>query len=207
MRLPARTLAATGAAGLLLTGCTADSAQDPVAGPPSTAGPAVGSSPTASPTSTATRPPPRRVRRAVVDATEAVRAYEQMIRDILTDPTHNPDDMTTVTTQPQLDLDLQELRGRGAAARPVAGAAGVVVVASADPVEINLRSDPPTVVLLACVDRSSNSATGSGQRWTADRELSLYRVVTTTDPTDLPDPEWVVAQVLPPTGHNRPQPC
>lgn len=130
-----------------------------------------------------------------------------MIRDILTDPTPNPDDMTTVATQPQLDLDLQELRRRGAAARPVAGAAGVVVVASADPVEINLRSDPPTVVLLACVDRSSISATGSGQRWTADRELSLYRVVTTTDPTDLPDPGWVVAQVLPPTGHDQPQPC
>ncbi len=82
-----------------------------------------------------------------------------------------------------------------------------MVVAFADPVEINLRGDPPTVALLACVDRSTSSASGSGQRWTAVREVSLYRVVTTTDPTDLPDPGWVVAQVLPPTGHDQPQPC
>jgi hypothetical protein len=147
------------------------------------------------------------VRRAVVDATEAVRAYEQMIRDLLADPQPNLDDMNIVATQPQVDLDLRELRQRGTAAGTVVGAAGAVVVAFADPVEINLRGDPPTVVLLACVDRSTSSATGSGQRWAADRELSLYRVVTTTDPTDLPDPGWVVAQVLPPTGHNQPQPC
>jgi hypothetical protein len=147
------------------------------------------------------------VRRAVVDATEAVRAYEQMISDILTDPQPNPDDMTTVATQPQLDLDLQELRQRGDPAGPAVEAAGAVVVASAEPVEINLRGDPPTVVLLACVDRSTGSPPGSGKRWTAVRELSRYRVVTTTDSTDLPDPGWVVAQVLPPTGHDLPQPC
>lgn len=195
-----RAVAAAAAAGVLLTGCTGE--------------PGTQASPTPSPTTSATAtqsvsPTPTSTlsaakQRALDEATEAVRAYEQMIYDILASPSPRLNDMNDVAAQPQLDLDLRSLQGIVVAGKTTVETTGPVLVISVEPVKINLKGDPPSVTVVACVDRSANSGTEDGKPWKGLRQESQYRV----EKTDyLPEPGWAISKVLPPKGHDQPQPC
>ncbi|MGB8020605.1 MAG: hypothetical protein WCF04_05210 [Candidatus Nanopelagicales bacterium] len=195
-----RTLAAATAAGVLLTGCTSD----PGPATSSSSSPSQSASATASVSPTPTSTLNAAKQQALDEATEAVRAHEQKIYDILADPEPRLDDMNTVAVQPQLDLDLRSLQQIVVAGKTTVETTGPVVVVSSEPVKFDLKGDPPTVTLVACVDRSANSGTEDGKPWTGLRQESEFRVVKTTF---LPDPGWAVAKVLPPKGHDQPQPC
>lgn len=193
-----RVLATTAAAGLLLTGCTNDPEPATSTSPSTTASPSTTTSP--SPTSTLSAAQ----QKALDQAAEAVRAYEQTIYDILADPTPRLNDINNVAAQPQLDIDLRSLQEIVVAGNTRVETTGPVVVVSFELIKLALKDDPPTVTLVACVDRSANSGTEDGKPWTGLRQESQYRVVKTTY---LPAPSWAVAQVLPPDGHDQPQPC
>ena len=190
------------AGGLLLTGCSGESAPS-ASTTPSTA-PEVStsaSSPaTSSPTSTLTA----EEQQAFEEATEAVRAYEQMFYDILADPQPNLNDMNNVAAQPQLALDLEGLQQIFSAGETSITATGPVAIAFTEPIDVAQGGEPQTVVLVACVDRSANSGIESGKPWTGLREKAQYEVLKTTY---LPSPGWAVARVQPPVGFNQPQPC
>lgn len=181
--------AAIAATGLLLAGC-ADDSPDPSQSTP----PATSSSPSASLTSTLSAAH----QQAVTEATEAVRAYEQTFIDILADPTPTLNDMNKVAAQPQLARDLKNLHMLlSEDAEVVYESTGPVIVASADPVTVDLRDDPHTVVLEACVDATAVRWTENGETRQGVREKSSYHVVRTTY---LPAPGWAVSRVLTPRG-------
>lgn len=199
MTMP-RTLPALAIAGLLLTGCTSEPT------------PTTSTTPAASPTATTTlsgSPSPTSTlsaakQKALDEATEVVRAYEQTFYDILADPEPRLNDMNDVAAQPQLAIDIKNLQQIVTAGQTTVESSGPVVVVSVHPDKFDLKGDPPTVVLEACVDRTATNGTQGGKAWTGPREKAQYRVVKTTY---LPAPGWAVAQVLPPEGHDQPQPC
>lgn len=201
---PARALAGFVAAGILIAGCTSD--PDPVATSSQSANPSASrsteasASATPSPSSTLTA----EEQQAVDEATEAVRAYAQTFYDILADPEPNLNDMNEVAAQPQLALDLKSLQTILSAGETSLDETGPVLLTSVEPFEVSLDGDPPTVVLVACVDRSANSGTESGEPWTGRRQQAQYRVVKTTY---LAAPGWAVSKVLPPENFDQPQPC
>ncbi len=195
MRATVALVAAT--AGLLLAGCTSN----PEPSETTSGIPSASASVSASPTSTL----PAADQQAFDDATETVRAYEQMFYDILADPEPSLNDMNEVATQPQLALDLKNLQGIVSEGGFSITTTGPIVVASAEPITVNLDGDPATVTLVACVDKSAASGTNpDGSSFTGVRQKSQYRVVKTTY---LPAPGWAVAEVLPPDGFDQPQPC
>lgn len=191
-----RVLATTATAGLLLTGCTPTA--QPTASPTATTRPSPSASPSPTSTLTATQ------QKALGQATEAVRAYEQAFYDILADPTPRLNDINNVAAQPQLSIDLNNLEQILAEGGFTIESTGPTTAVSADPVKFDLKGDPPTVVLEVCVDQIAATGTQDGESWTGPREVARYRVVKTSY---LPAPGWAVAQVLPPDGHDQPQPC
>ena len=139
------------------------------------------------------------------EATEAVRRYAQMFYDILRDPSPTLNDMNKVAAQPQLALDLKSLQHPSS---PQVKRPWIPRDRYSWPCRArqssNPSGDPPTVVVAACVDRSANGGTESGEPWTGRRQVAQYRVVKTDY---LPAPGWAVAKVLPPEGFEQPQPC
>jgi hypothetical protein len=198
---PVRPLAAALAAAVLLTAC---STSEPTgagssSGPSSPAPVSPTASTSASPASTLTA----EEQQAVQEAAEAVRRYEQMFYDILSDPEPNLNDMNSVAAQPQLALDLKGLQEIFVAGQTTLDMAGPVAIASFTSEQVTLN-DEPVVVLVVCVDRSMNSGTEAGRPWTGRRELARYRV---EKAPYLPYPGWAVAKVQPPKGFDQPQPC
>jgi hypothetical protein len=201
---PTRALAGILAASVLLAGCSSQSdpgsAMSPSAGP--SAGPSSDASveASASPTSTLSA----QEQQAVDEAAEAVLAYAQAFYDIFSDPTPNLNDMNNVAAQPQLALDLKSLQTILSTGETSLDKSGPVLLTSFEPLILDAWGKPPTVILLACVDRSANSGTESGKPWIGRRQQAQYRVVKTAY---LPAPGWAVAEVLPPDGYDQPQPC
>ena len=204
MTLHPRALTATAVVGLLLTGCTSDqeptASQSPGASASASASATASASASASPTSTLSAAK----QRAVEQAAEAVRAYEQTIVDVLADPEPYLNSMNDVAAQPQLEIELRNLQQLVVAGETVIQSSGPVAIASVDPVKVDIKGDPPTVTLLVCVDSTATSGTYKGKPWTGPRQLTQYRVIKTTY---LPDPGWAVSKVLPPKGFDQPQPC
>lgn len=140
-----------------------------------------------------------------MEATEAVRAYAQTYIDILADPAPTINDINHVAANPQLDIDLRNLQQQLRDADDIVyESTGPITVASADPLEVDVEADPPTVVLLACVDRTSVKGTEDGEPRTGRREALRYQVVKTDY---LPEPGWAVSRILPPQGEVQPRPC
>jgi hypothetical protein len=130
-----------------------------------------------------------------------------MFYDLQADPEPNLNDINNVVADPQLDRDLlslQEAARLVAEGKTVVESTGPVTIASVEPVKVDLEGDPPTVTLEVCLDRTTTRVTYEGQPVEGGRELARYLVVKTTY---LPDPGWAVSQVLPPKGHDQPQPC
>ena len=136
-----------------------------------------------------------------------VLAYEQMFYDLLADPEPYLNDINNVATQPQLDLDLrslQEQSGRREHARDRVDRPSDDRLGRAGRGRPQALTRPPSPSLV-CVDTPAATATYEGKPVDGQpRELTQYRVVKTTY---LPDPGWAVAKVLPPEGHDQPQPC
>ena len=200
---PRAPLAAAIAVGLLLAGCSSD--PDPVASPTPTASASSSASASASPSPTSTLSADKQ--QAIDEAAAVVLAYEQMFFDLQADPDPDLNDINNVVADPQLDhdlLSLQEAARLVAEGKKVVESTGPVTIASVDPVKVDLQGDPPTVTLEVCVDKTATRSTYEGKPVEAGRELARYRVVKTTY---LPDPGWAVSQVLPPKGHDQPQPC
>lgn len=193
-----RVLATTATAGLLLTGCTNDPGPAVSMSPSTTASLSPSASPSPTSTLTATQ------QRALDQATEAVRVYEQAFYDILADPTPRLNDMNDVAAQPQLAIDIAGLQDIVVKGDFTIESSGPVLVAAAEPIKFDMKGDPPTVTLLACIDKSAAKGTQGGKPFVGVRQESQYRVIKTTY---LPPPGWAVAQVLPPKGHDQPQPC
>lgn len=173
-----------------------------------------GSSGSAEPTATSSREPTAVVtptpastlslqqEQAVEDATEAVRAYEQMYLDIFAGE-RALNDLYEVAAQPQLDQDLRTFQ-RSLVSGDTVEDTGPVVLADVEVKKVSLGGDQPTVTLVACVDGSQTSGTHDGQEWTGIRQTMRYRVIQTTY---LPAPGWAVSKVLPPPGATGPTPC
>lgn len=166
--------------------------------------PAATPTPSGSPTPSPSPSLPADQQQAVDEASAVILAYEQMYYDLLaaTDPYLN--DLNTVATNPQLDIDLQNIQQQRAAGNYTVESTGPVVLGPVDPVEFALDAAAPSVTLLVCVDSTAAHGTDAGQPWTGPREQAQYRVEKTTY---LPAPGWAVAKVLPPAGHDQPQPC
>lgn len=200
---PRAPLAAAIAVGLLLAGCSSD--PDPVASPTPTASGTSSASASASPSPTSTLSADKQ--QAVDEATAVVLAYEQMFFDLQADPDPRLNDINNVAAQPQLAIDLlslQEAARLVAEGKKVVESTGPVTIASVDPIKVDLQGDPPTVTVEVCVDKTATRSTYEGDPIEAGRDLARYRVIKTTY---LPDPGWAVSQVLPPKGHDQPQPC
>jgi len=188
-------VAVLAAGGILLT---TRGGGTPTAEPPISPTPTVSASPTASPA------PSTPEQQAVQEAAAVVLKYEQMYYDLLaeTDPYLN--DLNTVLTEPQLGIDLKNLQQLRAAGNGSVESTGPVVLGPVEPLEVALDASPATVTLLVCVDNTAVTGTLDGKPWTGQRTEAQYRVEKTTY---LPAPGWAVAQVLPPPGHDQPQPC
>ena len=200
---PRAPLAAAIAVGLLLAGCSSD--PDPVTSPTPTASGSSSASASASPSPTSTLPAAQQ--QAIDEAAAVVLARAQMFFDLQADPDPNLNDINNLVADPQLDRDLlslQEAARLVAEGKKVVESTGPVTIASVEPVKVDLEGDPPTVTLEVCVDKTATRSTFEGKPLEAGRELARYRVVKTTY---LPDPGWAVSQVLPPKGHDQPQPC
>jgi len=200
---PRTHLVAALAVGLLLAGCTSN--PDPLTSPTTTASGSASASASASPSPTSTLSADKQ--QAVDEATAVVLAREQMFYDLQADPEPNLNDINNVVADPQLDRDLlslQEAARLVAEGKTVVESTGPVTIASVDPVKVDLKGDPPTVTLEVCLDRTTTRVTYEGKPVEGGRELARYLVVKTTY---LPDPGWAVSQVLPPKGHDQPQPC
>jgi hypothetical protein len=145
--------------------------------------------------------------KAVDEAAAVVLARAQMLTDIPADPQPYLNDINEVVADPQLDLDLSSLQDAVIAVAKgelVIQDSGPVTLGEVEPIKIDLKGDPPTVILAVCVDRSGVRGLVDGKPTTGPRQKARYRVVKTTY---LPDPGWAVAQVLPPKGFDQPQPC
>jgi hypothetical protein len=200
---PRAPLAAAIAVGLLLAGCSSD--PDPVTTPTPTDSATASASASASPSPTSTLPADKQ--QAIDEAAAVVLAREQMFYDLQADPEPNLNDINNVVADPQLDRDLlslQEAARLVAEGTTVVESTGPVTIASVEPVKVDLKGDPPTVTLEVCLDRTTTRVTYEGKPVESGRELARYLVVKTTY---LPDPGWAVSQVLPPKGHDQPQPC
>ena len=202
-----RTLAAAAVVGLLLTGCTSDPTPEAsgTPAPPASASATASARPTASASPSSTLSAAKQ--QAVDDAAAVVLARAQLFEDIPADPEPYLNAINDVVADPQLDRDLlslQEATYLVAKGDLVHEDTGPVTLTSVEPVKVDLKGDPPTVVLEVCVDRTATRSTYKGTPITPGRELARYRVVKTTY---LPDPGWAVSQVLPPKGFDQPQPC
>lgn len=202
-RIPGRAaIAVLAVAGLLLAGCSSDPAPAPSGTPAASAPTSANASATPSPAPSSTLSAAKQ--RVVNEAVAVILAYRQLFFDLLADPDPRLNDFNDLVTDPQLELDLNNTSMLLRAGETVIESAGPVTIAAVEPVTIDLKSDPPTVTLLVCVDASAVSGTEAGKPFTGSRQEMQYRVVKTGY---LPDPGWAVAEVLPPKGTTGSRPC
>lgn len=177
--------AAAGVLTLLLAGCSPDtSAPSPT---PTTA--TASASPTPTPTPTSTLTPAQQ--EAFEQATDVVLAYQQTIIDLYTGARTKVNDLNSVVAPGDLlDASLRSVsRGLSQGYRMEPANAEVVLV-SAEPRDIRLADDPPTVVVRACLDESAVTSVGpDGATKPGVREEVDYTVVQTDY---LPAPGWAV---------------
>jgi hypothetical protein len=197
---PRHALVAAAAVGLLLAGCTSD--PEPSSSPSPTTSASASASASASPSPTSTLPAAEQ--KAVDEASTVILAYEQLLTDLLADPDPRLNDLNDLVTDPQLEIDLNNRRQLIGARETVIESTGPKSIAAVEPVNIDLKGDPPTVTLLVCVDSSAVSGVYQDKPFTGSRQEMQYRVVRTTY---LPDPGWAVAEVLPPKGSEGSRPC
>lgn len=188
--------------GLLLAGCSSDPnpATTSTPSPPTTASSSASASPSPTPTSTLTAAQ----QRAVDEATHVILSYEQLLTDLLADPEPRLNDLNNLVAQPQLELDLNQMRKLIGARETVIESAGPKTIVAVEPVKFDLKGDPPTVTLLVCVDASAVSGIYQGKPFTGSRQEMQYRVVKTTY---LPAPGWAVAELVAPPGSEGSRPC
>jgi hypothetical protein len=188
---PARTLAAALAAGVLLTGC---STSDPTPGTGSTGNPsnAASASPSASTSASPTSTLTAEEQQAFAEATAVALAYRQTLVDLYSGARDQLNDLNRVTAGELLDRTLGKTqRDLGAGQRSEPEGVQLVLVV-AEPMSVDLESDPNTVVLRACVDGTQvTSVSPSGERTSGVREQAEY---TLTRMSYLPDPGWAVTR-------------
>jgi hypothetical protein len=188
---PVRALTGIAVAGLLLAGCTNDpdaATGTSASGSPTTAAPTGAGSASPSPSSTLTA----EEQQAFEEATEVVLAYRQTLVDLYSGARNQLNDLNSVAAGDLLDRNLtntQQDLGAGQRSEPE----GVqLVLVTAEPVSVDLRSDPNTVVVRACVDGTQvTSVSPEGARTQGVREQAVYTVTRTTY---LPEPGWAVTR-------------
>ena len=198
---PRLALTALLAAGLLLAGCDND---EPTPGTssasptPTSSNATPTASASASPTPTSTLTAAQQ--EAFEQATDVVMAYRQTITDLYTGARTRINDLDNYVTEPQLERERNAVQKGLTSGRRSEPAGGQLVLASAEPVEVKLKADPPTVVLRACIDATSLTGIApDGTREPGIREQLEYTVVKTTY---LPAPGWAVKGV---TGAEDPK--
>ena len=188
--MSARALAGLLAAGILLVGCSSDpdpeSATSPSARPSTSAEGEARAS--ASPSSTLTP----EEQKAFEEATMVVLAYRQTLVDLYSGARNQLNDLNGVAAGDLLDRNLtntQKALGAGQRSEPE----GVrLVLVTAEPVSVDLRAAPNTVVVRACVDGTQvTSVSSDGARTQGVREQADYTVTRTTY---LPEPGWAVTR-------------
>lgn len=142
--------------------------------------------------------------RAVEDATEAVRAYEQTFYDIVADSTPYLNDMNSVAVDPQLDRDLRSLQRIVVGGKTTVESAGPVVIDGAEVLKVNRKAKVVSMTALVCVDATAAHGMENGKSWTGRRQQMRYVLVQTSH---LPAPGWAVSRVLPTPGHEGPVQC
>ena len=181
-------------AGLLLAGCSPGRV-DPVASvTPSDASP----TPTSSPATTPASPSPSSTltaaqQEALDQATDVVMAYSQTIIDLYSGARTRINDLDNYVTGDLLEVERSAVHkglDQGNRSEPEGAQ---LVLASVEPVKVKLKSDPPTVVLWACIDGSAvTGVDADGTRHPGKTERLQYRVIKTTY---LPAPGWAVIEV------------
>ena len=90
---------------------------------------------------------------AFEEAAKVALAYRQTITDLYSGARTDLNDLNEVASGDRVDRDLKK------PAQPPQGLAfwskrkgGQLVLVSAEPVKVNLKKDPPTVVVRACID-------------------------------------------------------
>lgn len=181
--------AAAGAFALLLAGCSPDS-PGPSTSPTPTASQ---TSASASPSATSTLTPAEQ--EAFDQATDVVVAYQQTIVDLYTGARTDINDLNDVVASGDLlDASLRnasQALSQGYSAEPPSAQ---VVLVSAEPVGTNLDSDPPTVVVRACIDQSAVTIVKPDGSTSAGLRDELDYTVVKTD--YLPDPGWAVESMV-----------
>jgi hypothetical protein len=186
---PARALAGVVAAGILLAGCSSDPDTTGTAPSPGSSASATSEASTsASPSTTLTA----EEQRAFDEATQVVLAYRQTLVDLYSGARTRLNDLNNVATGGLLDRNLtkaQEDLGAGQRSEPQGAQVELV---SAEPVRVDLKSDPNTVVVRACIDGTQvTSISPDGTQSRGVREQADYTVTRTTY---LPAPGWAVAR-------------
>jgi hypothetical protein len=177
---PARAVAAVAAVGLLLAGCSSTGDPAPTSTPTpvgststtATASPSV--SPSPSPTSTLTA----EQQQAFEEAAKVALAYRQTITDLYSGARTDLNDLNEVASGDRVDRDLKNVSlslRKGWRSEPKGGQ---LVLVSAEPVKVNLKKDPPTVVVRACIDATAVTDVGpDGEREQGKRVEADYTVV------------------------------
>ena len=184
--------------GVILTGCSSSS--EPAPDVSATAGASASATASAevlpSPTSTLSA----EEQQAFEEATAVVLAYRQTITDLYSGARTNLNDLNDVATGDLVDQGLtsiQQSLNEGWSSEPVGAQ---ITLFSAEPTQLDLNGDPPTMVVEACIDTSDVvDVSPDGVRDMGTRERAEYSV-TRTD--YLPAPGWAVSEV---SGAERPE--
>lgn len=181
-------------AGMLLAGCRGDTDTPPSSsGTPSTPSgtSTTSASPSPSPSETSTLTAAQE--RAFREATDVVLAFRQTITDLYSGARTRINDLDNVVTGDKLDRERNNVQKGLVSGRRSEPRGVQLVLVSAEPVKINLKTNPPTVVVRACIDATAvTDIDQDGRESQGIRERLDYEVVKTTY---LPDPGWAVKEV------------
>ncbi len=192
-----RPAAIAGALALMLTACTPNDSPSPSATLTGPGSPTPTVSTSASPTSTLTPAE----QEAFDQATAVALAYRQTGVDLYSGARTSVNDLNDVVAAGDLlDRELRNVSqglSQGYRSEPLGAQ---LVLVSAEPVRIELDSDPSTVVVRACIDAGAvTDVAPDGTRTPGVREQLDYTVVKTDY---LPEPGWAVLRV---TGERDPE--
>jgi hypothetical protein len=186
----ARALAGLLTAAMLLAGCSSDPDQVAATSPSATPSTSPGGAASASASPSSTLTPEEQ--NAFEEATSVVLAYRQTLVDLYSGARSQLNDLNSVAAGDLLERNLtntQQALGAGQRSEPE----GVrLALVSAEPVSVDLRAAPNTVVVRACVDGTQvTSVSSDGDRTQGVREQADYTVTRTTY---LPEPGWAVTR-------------
>ena len=194
MRPTRPTSVALAVATLLLSACTpsADSPTTPTASLPTSPAPSASAEPSATPTPSSTLTPAQQ--QAFDEAVNVALAYRQTIVDLYSGARNDPNDLYNVAVGKVRDealIDVPKAVAQGYYTEP---RGAELVLVSSEPVEVNLKKDPNTVVLRACIDATAGTVVApDGTKTQGDRDLLEYTVIRTES---LPAPGWAVSRVM-----------